>query len=254
LAGLAGFFSFTGLSFAKAHFPRIVDTLAREIRIEKETNNLGFKRTRHEKEIYKKMEWTRTETLALAVQSCVLCNGLGLRTSEKSEETQPCSCVLRNVFRACYARFRDCLKKEKFISKVSLESIQGCDGSGIWSRKDEEYIADFTLVSRRALTEQEYAAFKFHYLLGADWRLCCSKLKIDRAMFFRMVYKIEYKLGRVYRELEPYALYPLNEYFSGPTGIATAPRFKIEKIVPIRPPLRQTRQTPAPSPPVQRAA
>ena len=183
------------------------------------------------------MEWTRTETLALAVQSCVLCNGLGLRTTEKSDETQPCSCVLRNVFRACHARFRECLKKEKFIAQVSLESIQGGDGGSNWCRKDEDYIADFTLVSRRVLNEQEYAAFKFHYLLGADWRMCCRKLKLDRAQFFRMVYKIEHRLGRVYRELEPYALYPLNEYFGGPTGIATAARFKIEKVVPIRPPI-----------------
>jgi hypothetical protein len=30
-----------------------------------------------------------------------------------------------------------------------------------------------------------------------------------------MVYRIEQRLGRVYRELEPYALFPLDEYFGG---------------------------------------
>lgn len=195
------------------------------------------------------MEWTRTETLALAVHSCVLCSGLGLRTSEKSEETQPCTCVLRNIFRACYARFRESMRKEKFISKVSLESIQGCDGSGVWTRKDEEYIADFTLVSRRILAEQEYQVFKYHFLLGADWRLCTRKLKMERAAFFRLVYRIEEKLGRVYRELEPYALYPLNEYFSGCSGETTTTRYTVDKVVPIRPPLRKPTHRP-----VRRAA
>jgi hypothetical protein len=38
---------------------------------------------------------------------------------------------------------------------------------------------------------------------------------MDRGSFFHEVYRIEQKLGRIYRELEPYALYPLDEYFGG---------------------------------------
>lgn len=81
--------------------------------------------------------------------------------------------------------------------------------------KNEEYLADFCLVSRRTLSELEYRIFKYHFLLGADWKLCCQKLKIDRGEFFHHVYRIEQKLGRAFRELEPYALFPLDEYFSG---------------------------------------
>lgn len=76
-------------------------------------------------------------------------------------------------------------------------------------------MADFTLVSRRNLDEIEYTIFRFHYLLGADWMLCCRRLKIDRGEFFHHVYRIQQKLGRTFRELEPYALFPLDEYFHG---------------------------------------
>jgi hypothetical protein len=81
--------------------------------------------------------------------------------------------------------------------------------------KNEEYIADFCLVSRRTLNEVEYRIFKFHFLLGADWKLCCRKLNIDRGDFFHHVYRIQQKLGRTFREVEPYALFPLDEYFHG---------------------------------------
>jgi len=115
------------------------------------------------------------------------------------------------------------------MSRVSLEHT----GSGgarryTWGRKDEEYIADFTLVSRRTLTTDEYTIFKYHFLLGADWKLCCRKLKMDRGNFFHAVYRIQQKLGKVFRELEPYALYPLDEYFGssrklGPISVPPPP-------------------------------
>jgi hypothetical protein len=34
--------------------------------------------------------------------------------------------------------------------------------------------------------------------------------------FFRIVYNIQTKLGRVFRELQPHSLYPLDQYFGGP--------------------------------------
>lgn len=196
------------------------------------------------------MEWTRSETLALASHSCASCQGLGLRLNEpapnslpnKSEPTpsrsaQPCNCVLRHIFRACYARFRECAMKERFIAKVSLETAQCTDFKRAWSRKDEEYIADFCLVSRRSLSKGEYLIFNYHYLLGADWRLCCRRLKMDRGNFFHSVYKIEQRLGRVFRELKPYALYPVRDYFSGPIIPVQSFWNIAPKVVPIRPPV-----------------
>ncbi len=182
------------------------------------------------------MEWTRSETLAMAVPSCASCYGTGTH-GVKNGTPQACNCVFRSVFRACYARFRHCSTKEKYLSKVSLEyTARG--GHRIWGRKDEEYVADFTLVSRRTLAPDEYRLFSFHFLLGADWRLCCRQMKMDRGNFFHAVYRIEQKLGKVFRELKPYALFPLDEYFNGraETGWRPEPTPQ-SRMLALRPPL-----------------
>lgn len=166
------------------------------------------------------MDWTRSDTIALANNSCTQCHGLGLRLGRK-ERMHPCNCVLRAIFRACYARFRHCATKEKYMSRISLEFIPGRERNFSWGRKDEEYMADFILVSRRALSESDFTLLKFHFLLGADWKLCCRRLNIDRGTFFHAVYRIQQELGRVFRELRPYSLFPLDEYFHG--SVWTAP-------------------------------
>jgi len=101
------------------------------------------------------------------------------------------------------------------MSHARLAIIGGTDRRQVWGRRDEEYIADFCLTSQRFLEEDEYKLFRFHFILGADWKLCCRRLKMERGSFFHEVYRIEQKLGRVFRELEPYALFPLDEYFGG---------------------------------------
>jgi hypothetical protein len=160
-------------------------------------------------------DWSQTEILALAKESCTQCQGYGLRRSSRKAPASPCNCVLRGIFKACYARFRHCIMRQQHVSTVRLEQVGGKDRRMTWGRKDEEYVADFCLVSRRVLDEEEYRIFKFHYLLGADWKLCCRRLNMDRGNFFHSVYRIQQKLGKVFRELEPYALYPLDEYFGG---------------------------------------
>ena len=166
------------------------------------------------------MEWTRSETLVLAMHNCAQCRGSGLRLGAKGA-LAPCNCVLRSIFRICYDRFLRCADQEKYVSRVSLEAHQGRSRPSTWGRKDEEYIADFCLVSRRVLKEIEYDIFRYHFLLGADWKLCTRKLRIDRGTFFHSVYRIEQKLGRVFRELQPYPLFPLDEYFHGPSRIGS---------------------------------
>jgi hypothetical protein len=42
---------------------------------------------------------------------------------------------------------------------------------------------------------------------------------MDRGNFFHAVYRIEQKLGKVFRELEPYPLFPLSDYFNGPSRL-----------------------------------
>ncbi len=160
------------------------------------------------------MEWTRSDTIAIAKDTCTRCHGLGLRLG-RNGELEPCHCVLREVFRACYAHFQLCTTKEKYLSRISLEIRPGGGRTNIWGRKDEEFIADFILVSKRTLSEDDYRVFKYHFLLGADWKLCCRKLQIARGNFFHAVYRIERQLGRVFRELEPYSLFPIDQYYGG---------------------------------------
>lgn len=105
------------------------------------------------------------------------------------------------------------------MSRISLESQPGRQRPNTWGRKDEEYIADFSLVARRSLNEDEYRLFRYHFILGADWKLCARKLRMDRGNFFHSVYRIEQKLGRTFRELQPYPLFPLDDYFHGPSRI-----------------------------------
>ncbi len=145
--------------------------------------------------------------------------------------------MLREIFRACYMRFRRCATQDKHISHSRLELVSGCGSHYNWGRKDEEYVADFSLVTRRSLSDSEYRIFKYHFLLGADWRLCCRKLKIDRGTFFHQVYRMEQKLGRVFRELQPYGLYPLEEYFHGERKQAVRSSRHVFQVRPVRPPM-----------------
>jgi len=161
------------------------------------------------------MEWSRSDTIGLSLHSCTKCNGLGT-TLDRAGNTQACRCALRAIFRICYNRFRQCVEQDPHASRMSCEpSLPGSKRPTTWGRKDEEYIADFEMVSRRSLSEEEYRIFRYHFYLGADWRLCCKKLNVDRGSFFHALYRIEEKLGRVYREMQPYALYPLEDYFGG---------------------------------------
>jgi hypothetical protein len=103
-----------------------------------------------------------------------------------------------------------------------MEFSNGMDGRRTYSRKREEYMADLILVTRRSLSEEEYRLFRFHYLLGADWKLCCRRLKLEKGDFFYQVYRMEEKLGRIFAELKPYALYPTEEYFHGSLSAAVS--------------------------------
>lgn len=190
-------------------------------------------------------DWTRSETIALAKESCTHCQGNGLRRSNRTASEVPCNCVMRSIFRVCYSKFRYCARKEKHMSQARMEVIGGRERRLVWGRKDEEFIADFCLISKRILDETQYRMFRFHFLLGADWKLCCRQLKMERGEFFHEIYRIEQKLGRAFREMEPYALYPLDEYFGGAIRKELSPAAKNVLMMPsprrrgLRPPLRK---------------
>lgn len=194
------------------------------------------------------MEWNRSETLALARHRCAFCHGLGQLTDEDGV-TSPCKCVFRSIFRICYSRFREALDRDPHSSRPVLAGTRLAAG---WSRKNEEYVADFYLVSRRSLTPDEWRIFSFHYLLGADWRLCSRKMGMERGEFFHECYRIQQKLGRIYRELSPYALFPLDEYFNG-LQRREEPEATPKLNVPIPFPVRGSRARRPVQPPIARA-
>jgi hypothetical protein len=112
-----------------------------------------------------------------------------------------------------------------------LEANPGRQRRSVWGLKDEEFTADFCLVSQRTLDEREYRIFRYHFLLGADWKLCCRKLNLERGAFFHELYRIEQKLGKTFRELQPHALFPVDEYFNSTGREAVAQScipFKVE--------------------------
>lgn len=159
------------------------------------------------------MEWNRSETIALAKHSCTLCHGSGLRSSWGTTIV-PCNCVLRAIFRACYARFRHCVESEECLTQKSFEYLPSSGETAVmYDRKNEEYAADFVLIAKRHLDERDLKLFRYHFLLGADWKLCCAKLGTDRGSFFHAVYRIQQKLGKAFRETQPYPLFPVYEYF-----------------------------------------
>jgi hypothetical protein len=104
---------------------------------------------------------------------------------------------------------------------VTWGSSGGPKGYHSYSRKREEYCADFWLAGRRVLDDQDQAILRLHYVLGLDWHACCRELRIDRGTFWHRVYAMEELLGRTFAELAPYALYPPSEYFAGTTGDGT---------------------------------
>jgi hypothetical protein len=162
------------------------------------------------------MQWERSNVIGLAKASCSFCHGYGMRPVLRGTEA-PCECVFRAIFRACYRRFRECVALGTHTNAVTWERCGGPRGYRTYSRIREEYMADFCLVSRRSLEDFEHRLFRIHHLMGADWKLCCRQLKMDRGKFFHHVYDIESRLGRIFAELTPYSLYPVGEYFVGTT-------------------------------------
>jgi hypothetical protein len=98
---------------------------------------------------------------------------------------------------------------------VSLVFCHGHEGRRSYARQREEFMADFDLVSRRALDPVEYQIFRWYFMLGADGNLCARRLKMDRGAFYHQLYGLMEKLGRIFAEVRPYPLYPIDEYFSG---------------------------------------
>ncbi len=169
--------------------------------------------------VKERFQWDRSMTIGLSDGHCTRCRGIGLHAGRWGLD--PCGCVARAIFRACLSHWRRIQTRARRISNTF-------DGPGTWSRPREEYCADFELVSRRHLSDFEWRLFRLHFLAGLDYRVCAVKLGIDHGRFFHSVYRIERRLGRVFRELRPYPLFPVDEYYRreiGPVALSVDTRY-----------------------------
>lgn len=142
----------------------------------------------------------------IASTSCASCHGEGTVKLKRQDAPQPCKCVLRAVFEEVFERFKE-------IATSDRGGSQPKRNINTYSRIPEEFMADFVLTANRVLHPSERQIFKFHFLLGADWKLCCRRLKIDKGNFYHAVYRIQAKLGLEFSTSQPYGLWPVEEYF-----------------------------------------
>ena len=192
------------------------------------------------------MEWNKRDLGFLARPNCPLCKGEGCSPSNQ-RGIRPCGCSLKGIFRACYARFRDCVNDGRALSRVSFDrSPSGRSNRGMWGLKREEYMADFELVARRSLSHAEHRLFRFHYILGASESMCAKRLGISTQAAKKAVQRLEVKLGLAFAALEPYALYPLYDYFNKvhtePVKPCRLPAAQVGTAVLARLPIRQQGQ------------
>lgn len=172
--------------------------------------------------------------LALADFRCSYCFGRGMRGKRN------CECVMRRIFRACLAHYRYIHSFQDSISScVATISRHGGATKLYYSRKSEEFCADFCVIAKRALTPKQWRIFQMRYLDGGDWKHCCQALGMDRGNYFHAVYRIEVTLGRAYSRTEPYALYPIDEYMASQRGCDLTPkpqaiRKSLADVVPLR--------------------
>lgn len=181
----------------------------------------------------------RSKHVALARHDCTKCQGTGLASPQET-----CPCVWRAIFRIVLRKVHAVAIGAHLLRPVCLLGASGPQGRSGNGRRLENFTADVYLTAQRTLQHKvDWDLFRYHYLLGADWKACCKVLRMDRGNFFHACYRIEAKLGRVFADLKPYALWPLDEYFQvviGRTADVRAipvPDAPYPNGIPLRPPL-----------------
>ena len=90
--------------------------------------------------------------------------------------------------------------------------------------RELEYRADLIAVARRTLVGRfshwvaarrfdDWDVFKKYHLQKRKWFECVPRS--EKGRFFRAVYRVEMLVGRACRQVRPYALYPIRDYFAG---------------------------------------
>lgn len=157
--------------------------------------------------------WLPGELLAMARHGCMVCLGTGARPGWGGHP-RACRCVYRRAFRACLKEYRIC-REGATKWQVTYEKWMDSDGrtTANYGLPREEFVADFELLAKRALTAAQQRILKLHIVGEVDSKVCVRLLGMDRGAFFHEVYRIQETLGWVFSELKPHPLFPVSQYF-----------------------------------------
>lgn len=189
------------------------------------------------------MDWNRSKTIGLASLRCPQCDGLGLVAGLKGT-VNPCPCVLRKVFRICWNRFKfgrlEQMERGAPILNISGLGRRAHRQPGGFSFSLECYLADIAIVSRRALSADDFVFFEKAYLSGVDWKRAHEAVKMTRPQFMYVCKRLEPQLGKAFLDCEPFSLLP-DQYFTRPAPGTRTPAFAAplptRTRIPLRPPL-----------------
>lgn len=141
----------------------------------------------------------RGSLASLADGMCMKCEGLGVVFAGYGfGHPILCNCVFRGVFRKCFYQWQHAVSFQ--WSNIRHEEI--------------DFAIDFEKIAVNRLTSIPAHVFRLHFLQGAPWKLCCQQMRISRGEFFHEVYRLEQRLGRVFVEMKPYGLYPIQKYLA----------------------------------------
>jgi hypothetical protein len=153
---------------------------------------------------------TQGQLLILANHDCRECAGSGYGLNDPV-----CACVYRRIFDACY----DCYQAiTPHTSRVQSDSIYK-------SRPEEEFRADFWAVAHRALIGRPALAetFDVYFAEERGARIAAAILGISTGVLFRRATDIKRLVGRAFRDVQPYPLFPSRQYFVR-SGLVTMPQ------------------------------
>lgn len=142
-----------------------------------------------------KQQLVKTSACVLFYNKCPHCKD-GIYTAYSKHE-RVCNCCFRRIFRHCLSKYR------KISFYPSLDD-----------RRQENFLADFILLAKHELSEQNFLIFILYHIQELSWSTIGAKLNMNRDETFRTIYRIEKKLGKVYSLMEPYSLWPLSSYFT----------------------------------------
>lgn len=166
--------------------------------------------------------WSRGDCLSLALTSCTTCCGLGQVVVGGAEKA--CQCVRRQVFRNVLREVRN-MRRNGVRSRVIAAHIEDATGNThrSFGNKGVEFVSDFDIVARRALTSQQLTIIQLMRGMSLSWQEASAEIAkgsqgrvvLERAEIMYLLYRAEAELGTALYECRPYALWPVSEYMSG---------------------------------------